>query len=129
MWFAYYLYKNGFVSAEDLIESIGKHHQSKTPVGKLAVDLGMMTEAQIGEVLERQRDSTLGFCELAALMGIIDEEQSVELAGIHLRYVDGWKHLVKNSLLTDEELDFHIKQFHRECLKRFNNSMSTYADC
>ena len=128
MWFAFYLFRNGLVSAEDLVTSIGKHHQSKTPVGKLAEDLGMMTEEQVGDVLRAQRDSTIGFCQLAANMGILAEEQAVELAGIHLRYVDGWKHLVKNGHLKEQELDLHLKQFHRECFHRFEDALSTYAN-
>lgn len=124
MWFAYYLYKYNLVSAEDLIESIGRHHQAKTPIGKLAEDLGYLTAEQVSKVLKFQANSTGGFTEVAAKLGLLSHEDSVELAGIHLRYTDNWNHLVKYELLTDSELEFHLKQFHIECLKRHKEPMS-----
>ena len=124
MWFAYYLYKNNLVSAKDLIESIARHHQSKTPIGQLAEDLGYLTAEQVREILKYQRSSTRGFSEVAAILGFLSHEQSVELAGLHLRYTDNWDHLVKYDLLTESELEFHLKQFHTECLKREKEPMS-----
>lgn len=118
MWFAYYLYRRNLVSARDLIEAIGRHHQSKTPIGKLAEDLGYLTADQVRQVLQYQLNSTAGFSEVAATLGFLTHEQSVELAGLHLRYTDNWNHLVKYDLLTEQELEFHLKQFHRECLER-----------
>lgn len=124
MWFAYYLYKYNLVSAEDLIESISRHHKAKTPVGKLAEDLGYLTAEQVKEVLKYQMTSTAGFSEVAATLGFLTHEQSIELAGIHLRYTDNWDHLVKYELLTEAELEFHLKQFHIECLKRHKEPLS-----
>lgn len=74
MWFAMYLYRQGRVSATDILEAIERQTAERVPIGRLAMDLKMMTMKQVADVLRLQVDDDQPFGRLAVKQGFLSEQ-------------------------------------------------------
>jgi hypothetical protein len=74
MWFATYLYRQGVVSAEDILEAVVRQIGERAPLGRLALELNMMTIKQIADVLGCQMAENEPFGRLAVKLGYLSKQ-------------------------------------------------------
>ena len=65
MWFATYLYRQGLVSAPEILDAAVRQIDSRIPIGRLALEKKKMTVKQVAQVLRHQVDENKPFGRLA----------------------------------------------------------------
>jgi hypothetical protein len=73
MWLATYLYRNGLVSADQVLEAAERQVNDRPPIGRLALEQKLMTMHQVAEVLAAQADARKAFGRIAVERGFLRE--------------------------------------------------------
>ena len=79
MWFATYLYRNGLVSAEQVLEAAERQANDRVPIGRLALEQKLLTVKQVAEVLSLQANEHMPFGRLAVEHGLLSEADVAHL--------------------------------------------------
>ena len=79
MWFAFDLIDDGQISPQAFVSALRHQMRCRRPLGQMAVERGLMTMAEVFNVLTRQSETNEPFGHLAVQMGYINREQLSEL--------------------------------------------------
>lgn len=74
MWFASYLYRRGFVTAEQIVEASIVQNDRRIPLGKLALETKKMSVKQVAKVLNAQTEEGKRFGQLAVQLGFLTDQ-------------------------------------------------------
>jgi len=115
MSFGDYLIEKGKIGREDLDVALKLRTEKGIRLGVLAVDDGLLTEQQLGAILDHQRevaDAGL-FGEIAINMKLLSKEQVDELLKKQREYdkIIG-QILVLSGVISKNEKEEELKQFH-----------------
>ena len=73
MWFATYLYRNGLVSAEQVLDAAERQANERVPIGRLALEQKLLTVKQVAQVLSLQANERKPFGRIAVEHGLLSE--------------------------------------------------------
>lgn len=100
------LVDHGYITAEQLLDSMRRSVQSRLPIGQLAVENEMMKMGQVFDVLAQQREDDRPFGQLAMEMGYLSR---LELGELMLQQLDSSQStiecLVDSGLVEQSTID------------------------
>jgi hypothetical protein len=107
--FAEYLYYSGRVGWSDLVDAIAWQRAQRPPVGRIAVDFGFLTPAEVSLLLDRRRDAAAGgipFGEWAVRQGFLTPFQLLAVVGQQSRLQRPiGQYFVERGLLDPEDIE------------------------
>ncbi len=112
MWFGEFLCRNNVITNEQLIVAMGAYYASREPIGKMALNSGMLTISDINQILREQADDPEPFGKVAVRMGYLVEEQVEMLIGRQSFKESIWEYLVREDYLSKEALESWMVKFH-----------------
>ncbi len=73
--FGTFLVKLGMVTPEHIIQALDSQQEKQTPVGKIALEHRLLEMNHTFNILNRQADTHLKFCDIALALGYLTREQ------------------------------------------------------
>ncbi|MEL6348492.1 MAG: hypothetical protein AAFV53_35625 [Myxococcota bacterium] len=82
MPFLIYLFELMLLSEQQLIQVIREQEKSQLPLGRLALEEGMLTVSQVFDALRRSADRGERFGEACMALGFLNRDQLIMLLGV-----------------------------------------------
>lgn len=116
MQFGMYLYRNGIVTAEQLVEAMAMQDECRVPLGVLAMESGKLAVRDVLSVLRVQSDLPNDrFGDIAIDLGLLDKRDLAELLMLQSdRRVSLGECLVELGFMTKEQYDEELASYRRE---------------
>ena len=70
MWFELNLIKKGLVSIDEMLAAVKRQRLTRAPIGRVAIEQGKMSMAQVFEVLKQQADDPRPFGQTRHRVGL-----------------------------------------------------------
>lgn len=67
------------MSSDQLVDAIEEQCRTRTPIGRLAVESGKLSLAQVSQILQVQADTRKPFGRVAVELGYLDDSELAEL--------------------------------------------------
>jgi hypothetical protein len=109
-----YVYDQGAVSAERILDVMRGYRRARVPLGKLALELKLLNVRHIWNILKAQANlaEPLRFGEVAVSLGFLDEAQIRTLLQLQAKRVPGAaEFIVKCGFLTRSDADRYYAAF------------------
>ena len=120
MLFELSLIKKGIVTVDQMLIAAKRQQLSRVPIGRLAIEHGKMSMAQVFDVLAEQADNPKSFGQLAIEMDFLTEEKLGHLLLIQSNMEQSLSEiLVEMGCASREQIDVESRSFHRQLRMRF----------
>lgn len=120
MWFELNLIKQGLVSVDQMLIAVRRQQLGRVPIGRLAIEEGKMTMAQVFTVIEEQADDPKSFGQLAIEMNFLGEQELGHLLLLqNNREQPLVEILVEMGCIARERIEAENRAFRQELTRRF----------
>lgn len=117
--FAEFLIDKGLLTRRDYSKSVRLAESINLPIGSMAYQRGLLTYADIANVIDHQIDKDMLFGEAAIELGLMTQEQVDELLELQRKlYTSEIEVLTVTTGLTTERLKEEYKLFLKEQIKK-----------
>lgn len=121
MQFGLHLLRRGLITPQQFMAALAHQQECRVPLGRLAVDLGLLTEGELLRVLQWQTDLTSNpFGEVAIELGLLTRE---DLATLLVHQIDCQvplhECLVQLEIMNPEQVAVHLNSYRVDCETSF----------
>ena len=111
--FGLFLVKKGLASSQHIVKALDTQRERQMPIGKIALEYGLLDMKQVFEILNRQADEiNVKFCAIALDLGYLDKQQVLFLLAIQKsRRPPIGEILVEMGVISPEQLAASLDEF------------------
>ena len=111
--FGLFLVKQGLASSQHIVKALDTQRERQMPIGKIALEYGLLDMKQVFEILNRQADEiNVKFCAIALDLGYLDKQQVLFLLAIQKsRRPPIGEILVEMGVISPEQLAASLDEF------------------
>jgi hypothetical protein len=119
MRFCIHLVHQKIVSPEQFVAAMEQYLKARKPIGRLAIEAGLISMKQVFEILERQTGTQRKFGRIAIDLGYLTEEQLAALLFEQSTQNQSiGEILVAKGAISREQMEAEFKRFRRERSKQ-----------